>query len=50
MGRIGRKEGRAGDSKHITSSGADIIMAWACEPASRTGSLVFIDGVTERAG
>ena len=38
------------DPKHTTSSvkhGEGSVMAWACMASSGTGSLVFIDDVTE---
>ncbi len=47
--RVWRRKGTAHDPKHTTSSvkhGGGSVMAWACMPASGTGSLVFIDDVT----
>ena len=47
-----RRLGTAHDPKHTTSSvkhGEGSVMAWACMASIGTGSLVFIDDVTEAA-
>uniref|UniRef100_A0A3P9D9G7 C2H2-type domain-containing protein n=1 Tax=Maylandia zebra TaxID=106582 RepID=A0A3P9D9G7_9CICH len=48
--KVWRRCGTAHDPKHTTSSvkhGGVIVMAWACMAASGTGTLVFIDDVTQ---
>lgn len=44
--KYGGEKGKEYDPKHTTSSVKYAVMAWSCMAASRTGSLVFIDGVT----
>lgn len=48
-GKCGEKKGTAHDPKYTTSSvkhGGGSVIAWACMATTGTGSLVFIDDVT----
>uniref|UniRef100_A0A8C5P8K5 Transposase n=1 Tax=Leptobrachium leishanense TaxID=445787 RepID=A0A8C5P8K5_9ANUR len=50
--RVWRRKGTAHDPKHTTSPvkhGGGSVMAWACMAANGTGSLVFIDDVTDKS-
>uniref|UniRef100_A0A3B1IQX0 Transposase Tc1-like domain-containing protein n=1 Tax=Astyanax mexicanus TaxID=7994 RepID=A0A3B1IQX0_ASTMX len=48
--KVWRKKGTAQDPRHTSSSvkhGGGNVMAWACMAASGTGSIIFIDNVTD---
>lgn len=45
--KVWRRKGTAYDPKHTSSSVICNVMVWACMATSGTGSLIFIDDVTD---